>query len=282
MAEEWKLEGKTFLITGGASGLGAAYAENFLKHGAQNVAILDIAEKVGTEFVEKLNETYNDKAIFVKCDVSKEEEIKNSFDEVVNAFKRIDVIINNAGVMNDAPNVWRVASEINWQGTASMTMKGLDHMRTDQGGSGGTIINISSGAGIAKFSIVPMYCGSKAAILQFGRSLAIPAFYAMTGVRLLTLVLGATKTALIDDIKSKTFDEVITTPMLPYLQLAEQNIDSAVAAVTKMFEQGTPGSIWLSICNRPGQDITATIDAAYEEIEKLLMPEGIESLYDQK
>ncbi|XP_045774815.1 15-hydroxyprostaglandin dehydrogenase [NAD(+)]-like [Maniola jurtina] len=282
MAEEWKIKGKKFLITGGASGLGAAYAENFLKHGAGNVAILDIAEEAGTEFVEKLNATYNDKAIFVKCDVSNEEEIKASFDEVVNAFKRIDVIVNNAGVMNDAPNVWRLASDINWQGTASITMKGLEHMRTDQGGSGGTIINISSGAALTKFSIVPIYSGSKAAVLQFGRSLAIPAFYAMTGIRVLTLVLGATKTALIDDIKSKTFDEVITAPMLPYVQLAEQNIDSAVAAVTKMFEEGTPGSIWLSIYNRPGQDITPTIDAAYGEIEKLLIPDGVESLYDQK
>lgn len=80
----------------------------------QNIAILDIDEEKGTEFVKTLNETYNDKAIFIKCDVSKEEEIKDSFDKVIDAFERIDVIINNAGVMNDAPNVWRVASEINW------------------------------------------------------------------------------------------------------------------------------------------------------------------------
>lgn len=58
-------------------------------------------------------------------------------------------------------------------GVASFTMKGVNHMRTDQGKSGGTIINISSGAGICKFSIVPIYCGSKAAVLQFGRSLAV-------------------------------------------------------------------------------------------------------------
>lgn len=80
----------------------------------QNIAILDIDEEKGTEFVQTLNETYNDKAIFIKCDVSKEEDIKDSFNKVVDAFERIDVIINNAGVMNDAPNVWRVASEINW------------------------------------------------------------------------------------------------------------------------------------------------------------------------
>ncbi|XP_023937595.1 15-hydroxyprostaglandin dehydrogenase [NAD(+)]-like [Bicyclus anynana] len=282
MTEEWKIEGKNFLITGGASGLGAAYADNFLKNGAEKIAILDIADETGTEFVKKLNDTYDDKAIFIKCDIANEEDIKNAFDEVVKAFTRIDVIVNNAGVMNDDPSVWRKASDINWQGTASFTMKGLEHMRKGDGGAGGTIVNISSGAAFAKFSIVPMYSGSKAAIVHFGRSLAIPAFYAMTGVRLLTFVLGATKTALIDNIKAKTFDEELTTPMLPYVQLFEQNIESAVAAMTKMFVEGAPGSLWLSAYNRPAQDITVNVDAAYEQIEQLLLPDGVELLYDQK
>lgn len=51
---------------------------------------------------------------FIKCDVSKEEEINNCFQEALNRIKRIDVIINNAGIMDDSIDAWRTASDVNW------------------------------------------------------------------------------------------------------------------------------------------------------------------------
>lgn len=70
----------------------------------------------GKALVERHNQKYPGKAIFFKCDVSKEDEIEKTFNEVVAKLNQIDVIINNAGIMVDAPKVWRVASDVNWVG----------------------------------------------------------------------------------------------------------------------------------------------------------------------
>ncbi|KPJ17681.1 15-hydroxyprostaglandin dehydrogenase [NAD+] [Papilio machaon] len=185
MAAKWEPKNKNILITGAASGLGAAYAEALLKEGAKNIAVLDIDVKTGENFVSKLNETYNNKAIFIKCDVSKEEDIKNSFNIVLNKFKRIDLLINNAGIMSDTDSMWRLACDVNWQGLVSFTMKAVKHMRKDEGGDGGTIVNISSTAGICKLNFLPIYCGSKGAVLHFSQSLAvcIPLMYNLLHTR---------------------------------------------------------------------------------------------------
>ena len=83
----------------------------------QNVAILDIAEEVGRATAERLNKVHGNKAVFFKCDVSKEEDITSAFDSVLAQFKQIDVIVNNAGNMADAPDTWRAATDVNWVGT---------------------------------------------------------------------------------------------------------------------------------------------------------------------
>ncbi|XP_023937594.1 15-hydroxyprostaglandin dehydrogenase [NAD(+)]-like [Bicyclus anynana] len=278
MAQEWQVEGKNFLITGGASGLGAAYVEAFLKLGAENVAILDINEKRGKEFAAKLSETYESKAIFIKCDVSNEEEIKNSFEQVLTAFKRIDVIINNAGVMDDSIDVWRLSCDINWQGLVSFTRKGIEHMRKDKDGSGGTIINISSTAALTRVDILPTYCGSKAAVLHFSRSLSSQEFYDNTGVRILTLCLGPTATPLLDNIEPKTIDQKFSKSFLAYTTAypySNQSIESAVTAFVKMFREGNPGSVWLAARDRTGQDITSVLDEAENVVKNIVFPSDV-------
>ena len=83
----------------------------------QNIALLDIAVEVGKATAERLNTVHGNKAVFIKCDVSKEVDITSAFDSVLAQFKQIDVIINNAGIMVDAADTWRTASDVNWVGT---------------------------------------------------------------------------------------------------------------------------------------------------------------------
>ncbi|KAF9812644.1 hypothetical protein SFRURICE_018074 [Spodoptera frugiperda] len=215
---EWDANNKTFLITGGASGLGAA-----------NVAILDIAENLGKAKAESLNKTYGNKVIFVKCDVSKEEDIVSAWDSVLAQFKQIDVIVNNAGIMVDAPNVWRTASDVNWQGLVSFTLKGISHMKKDEGGAGGTIMNIASTVAFMKLGAFPIYSGSKMAVLHFSQCIA-----------------------------SQKHKVVYQKP------------ESAVKVLVEMYKSGPPASIWLSLDNKPGQNITLTIDRAFKDFENLL------------
>lgn len=80
----------------------------------QSIAILDIAEKLGKDLVEQYDATHPGKVTFIKCDMSKEEDITKAFEEILDKFKQVDVIINNAGVMVDAPGVWRTAADVNY------------------------------------------------------------------------------------------------------------------------------------------------------------------------
>ncbi|CAH2236022.1 15-hydroxyprostaglandin dehydrogenase [NAD(+)]-like [Pararge aegeria] len=275
MAQDGKIEDKTFLITGGASGLGAAYVEAFLAFGAKKIAILDVAEKVGKDFAEKLNETYKNKVIFIRCDVSKEEDIKNSFQEVLTALERIDVIINNAGIMDDSIDAWRTAADVNFQGLVSFTRKGISHMHKDEGGFGGSIINIASTAAIVKMDILPIYCGSKAAVLHFSRSISSPEFYDNTGVRILTMCFGPTSTPILSNIQSKFLDQKFSQQFCATVNYPYQSVDSAVEAFLKMFREGKPGSVWLSTRDKPVQDITSILDEANKPLQLLLLPEGV-------
>uniref|UniRef100_A0A2A4JLC0 15-hydroxyprostaglandin dehydrogenase [NAD(+)] n=1 Tax=Heliothis virescens TaxID=7102 RepID=A0A2A4JLC0_HELVI len=270
---QWVAKDKTFLITGGASGMGAAYAEAFLNNGAKKVAILDIAVDVGKATAERLNKSHPDKVVFVKCDVSKEDDIATAFDAVLAQFKQIDVIINNAGIMVDAPNMWRTASDVNWQGVVSFSLKGIKHMRKDEGGAGGTILNVASTLALSKTAALPIYSGSKIAVLHFSQCISEKPFYENTGVRFLTLCLGATDTPLLQNLETRAYDPKIGDSFAATIAdgvIIFQKMESAVKAVVEMFKTGTPGSIWMSIDNKPAKDITPNIKRVFEDFEKLM------------
>ncbi|XP_026741210.1 15-hydroxyprostaglandin dehydrogenase [NAD(+)]-like [Trichoplusia ni] len=274
---QWEIKNKTFLVTGGASGLGAEYAKAFLSEGAKYVVILDIAEELGKATTEKLNKQYGNKVSFIKCDCSKENDIVKAFNEVVALVKQIDVIVNNAGIMNDNPKVWRLASDVNWQGVVSFTMKGLDHMRKDDGGAGGTIINIASTAALTAFECLPVYKGSKSAVLNFSQCIAIEPFFKNTGIRVLTFCPGGTATPLTQNLEVKTYDlkmgpefaRIVENEGGPVIQ----KVESCIKAMVDMFKVAAPRTIWVSTNDKPVQDLTELIDYHYKEIEKVV--EGI-------
>ncbi|CAK1586773.1 unnamed protein product [Parnassius mnemosyne] len=261
---KWDVNGKTFLITGAATGLGAGYAEEFLKEGAKQIAILDIAEDKGKSLVKELNNTYPGRVIFIKCDVSDEQSIAMAFDQVLAKFGKLDVVLNNAGIMNDSPQLWRKMCDVNWQGLVSFTSRAIKHMRKDEGGAGGTIINVASTAALMKTDVLPIYCGTKMAVLHFTQCIASGNFYEETGVRCMTICPGPTDTALMvgltergsDNKKGEKLENLINT-------LSCQKKESAVAAVIKMFKEGTNGSTWLSVNDLPGKDITSSVDEAF-------------------
>ncbi|KAJ2945482.1 hypothetical protein O0L34_g294 [Tuta absoluta] len=270
---QWEVEGRSFLITGGASGLGALYAEAFLKEGAKLVAIADIAEDIGQATAARLNNTFKDKVVFFKCDVSSEENIAATFDQVVAKLGRVDVLINNAGVMSDNPKVWRKACDINWQGSVSFTMRGQKHMRQDECGAGGTIINIASTAALNAFAHIPIYAGSKAAVLHFSYSLSRPPFYEQTGVRIIIMCIGATDTPLVQGLKERAYTESMGQILEDFFaqDIVFQKPESAAAACVKAFKEGGEnGSVWLAVNNNVGKDITPLINKHIEDYAQLL------------
>ncbi|KAL0869468.1 hypothetical protein ABMA27_005753 [Loxostege sticticalis] len=271
-----QVEGKTFLITGGASGLGKGYVEAFLQEGAKSVAILDINEEAGKSHADKLNKVYPGKVVFIKCDISSEEELTEAFNEVVNRFKTVDVLINNAGVLNDSPQTWRKASCVNFNGMVSLTFKGLKHMSKDEGGQGGTIINVSSQTAFLRLPSIPAYAGAKAGILHFTYCIS-DGIGEETGVRVMTICFGATDTPLLENAMQKGYDPKktngISAELMPHMHVFDlQKAESGVKGVVDAFKQGSNGTVWHSSHDKPVQDITSTIAKSYEWLRNELYP----------
>ena len=91
-----KLQGKVAVITGGASGIGAATAKLFVAEGAK-VVLVDLNEEKGKAFEAELK-ALNAEALFVKANITSEEEVQNIFKQTIEAFGKVDVVFNNAGI----------------------------------------------------------------------------------------------------------------------------------------------------------------------------------------
>ncbi|GAB4841925.1 hypothetical protein Ancab_011882 [Ancistrocladus abbreviatus] len=93
-----RLEGKVALITGGASGIGAHTARFFAKHGAK-VVIVDILDELGQSVCSDIGPNI---ALYIHCDVTKESDVENAVNMVVAKFGKLDVMINNAAIIDEA------------------------------------------------------------------------------------------------------------------------------------------------------------------------------------
>lgn len=94
-----KLKGKTAIVTGGASGIGRQTCLDFADEGA-NVVIADVNEE-GAKEVAKEIQTKKGKALAIKCDVTKTEDVQNTIKKCIDTFKRVDILICNAGILRD-------------------------------------------------------------------------------------------------------------------------------------------------------------------------------------
>ncbi|MHB9030508.1 MAG: SDR family NAD(P)-dependent oxidoreductase [Candidatus Latescibacterota bacterium] len=171
-----KLEGKTAIITGGGTGIGRAIARTFHEEGAFVV--------VCGRRREKLDETCNllscngERVLAVTADVTNEDDIKRLFGATVAKTGRIDILVNNAGVMrfgklHETPaEQWDMMMRINAFGPWRLMVQALPWMKKNGGGS---IINLSSIAGIKAFPGVGVYCASKAALQTISQVMAMEA-----------------------------------------------------------------------------------------------------------
>ncbi|XP_070564403.1 15-hydroxyprostaglandin dehydrogenase [NAD(+)]-like isoform X2 [Ptychodera flava] len=168
---------KVAIVTGAASGIGSALAEEFLKEDAKGVSILDVDDDEGKIVCQRLKDKYgDDKVVFIHCDVTSRTEIKDAFEKTKTAFGRVDILCNNAGVMNEVN--WEHTIDINVKGVIMGTIVALDYMGVKNGGTGGVIVNTASTLGIQSYPIVPVYGTSKASVVYFqGQSLMSQDFW---------------------------------------------------------------------------------------------------------
>lgn len=195
------VNGKVALVTGAAQGIGKAFAEALLLHGAK-VALVDWNLEAGVKCKAALDEQFEpQKTLFVQCDVADQEQLRDTFRKVVDHFGRLDILVNNAGVNNEKN--WEQTLQINLVSVISGTYLGLDYMSKQNGGEGGIIINMSSIAGLMPVAQQPVYCASKHGIIGFTRSAAMAANLMKSGVRLNAICPGFVNTPILESIEKE-------------------------------------------------------------------------------
>ena len=169
-----RLKDKVALISGGARGMGAVEAELFASHGAK-VALGDVLIEEGQMTAAKIVEQGGE-AHFQPLDVTDEGQWASIVEETVSRFGRVDVLVNNAGIYRIAPieqtsvDMLRQILEVNVTGVFLGTRAVIPQMRKQGSGS---IINISSTAGLAGSANSSAYQASKGAVRIFTKSTAI-------------------------------------------------------------------------------------------------------------
>ena len=168
-----RLKDKVAIITGGGRGIGKAIALGFAHQGAYIV----VAARTESEVIlvsDKIREMGRE-SLGVVCDISDENQVKNLVDATFNKFKRIDVLINNAGIGSMRP-VYATSLEsfekvlkVNLTGTFLCTKHVWQPMKNSGGGS---IVNVSSLGGLVGYPLLAAYCASKWGQIGFTKACA--------------------------------------------------------------------------------------------------------------
>lgn len=194
VANQAKFAGKVAFVTGGGEGIGRAIALQFAKGGV-SVVVTGRTESKIKETVQ-LIESAGGKSLAVTCDVRKEDEVKAALQRTKEIFGRLDIAVNNAGVDERAsPSADQSVEEFervldtNVLGTF-LCVKYEVPLMLEHGG--GSIINISSGAGVIGIKGISAYVASKHAVIGFSKSVALD--YVDQGIRVNVVAPGMTET----------------------------------------------------------------------------------------
>lgn len=180
-----QVEGKVALVTGGASGIGGAIVELLAREGATVVAT-DIDELRGPDLAARIAKA-GGKVIFLEQDVTSEERWAEIVEEIGRRFGRLDVLVSNAGIGIGVPSIvdmtladWRRQTAINLDGVFLSVKHCLPLMRKTGGGS---IIMMSSLAGLRGAAGLAGYCATKGGVRLFAKAVAMECAVAGDGIR---------------------------------------------------------------------------------------------------
>ena len=177
-----RLEGKVALISGGARGQGACEGRLFAQEGAK-VVLTDILDEEGEAVAAEIRQQGGD-AIYVRLDVTQEQQWQDVIQATVDRYGKLDILVNNAGIFpmvrveDTSVELWDQVMDINVTGVFLGTKHAIPAMRAAGGGS---IINISSVAGLVGGSRAAAYSASKGAVRILTKGTAVQ--YAADGIR---------------------------------------------------------------------------------------------------
>ena len=221
------LKDNVALVTGAGRGIGRSIALTFAQNGA-DVILSDIVEE-GIQGVAEEITKLGKKSLAIKCDVSRLEDCQNMIDQAKNAFGKINVLVNNAGITRD--NLIMRMSEEEWDAVLSVNLKsvfncckGVCRLMMKQ--RGGRIINISSVVGLMGNAGQANYAASKAGIIGLTKTLAKE--FASRGITVNAIAPGFIKTKMTDELKEEVREDL--KKLIPLNQLGQPE-DVANAAL---------------------------------------------------
>jgi len=197
-----RLQDRVCIITGAARGIGAASARLFAREGAA-VVVVDVKDDLGRGVVEQIK-ALNNRAMYVHCDVIRNDAVKDLIASAVKEFGTIDVLFNNAGtaivgnVVDLSEEDWDKTFAINVKSMFLCAKHAIPVMRKQKRG---VIINMSSESGLIGFPMHPAYCASKAAVINLTRSMATA--HASEGIRVNCICPGTIPTPLYHEFVSQ-------------------------------------------------------------------------------
>ena len=181
-----KLEGKVALVTGGASGIGAGCATRLAEEGA-TVVITDLQDAKGEELVHEITQA-GGKARFLHHDTTSEDAWIGVIADIEKTEGRLDTLVNNAGIGIGCASItmmsledWRKQQAVNVEGVFLGIKHSLPLMR--KAGNGGSIVNMSSVAGLKGSQILAAYCATKGAVRLFSKAIAMECATFKDGIR---------------------------------------------------------------------------------------------------
>ena len=200
-----RVEGKVALVTGGASGIGRACAEILAREGA-TVVITDVQNDKGAVLAAEIAGA-GGKAAYFHHDVTSEDAWIDIVAQVGRDHARLDILVNNAGIAVGSSSIttmsladWRRQQAVNVEGVFLGIKHCLPLMRS--AGAGGSIINMSSVAGLKGSPTLAAYCATKGAVRLFTKAVALECANARDGVRVNSVHPGIIETPIWESIAS--------------------------------------------------------------------------------
>lgn len=240
-----KIEGARVMVTGGGRGLGREFAELFMKGGAK-VMICDVNEDDLAKAADEATAAGHE-LLTAKCDVSKEDQVKATFDKMVDAFGGVDVLVNNAGITRDglflkakdgqiktmSLEQWQLVVDVNLTGSFLCAREAATHMVDKD--NPGVIINISS---ISREGNVGQtnYSATKAAVAAM--TVALAKELARHQIRVAAIAPGYTATEMVMAMREDVQEKVKKTIPLRRFATPEQIASTAVFIVENDYVTG--------------------------------------------